>query len=75
MHTTKRVLRDTVKVAMIRRDVTVGALADQLGLSRAAVHRRLSGVVAWNTDELDAVAAYLDTTVADLVTDSVAATA
>lgn len=52
---------------MARRRVTQAALAEHLGLSQAAVGRRLTGVVAFDVDELGRVADFLGLSMADLM--------
>ena len=49
----------TVRAEVARRRVTQGALAEVLGMSQAAVSRRLSGAVAFDVEELSVVAAHL----------------
>lgn len=60
-------VNENIRVAMARRRVTAVALAGALGLSTQALYRRQSGAVAWNTAELDAVAAVLELDVFELL--------
>jgi len=53
---------------MGRRNVTQVQMALALGRTQAAVSRRLTGRVAFDVEELSAVAVVLDTTVAHLMT-------
>lgn len=56
-----------VKAQMVRQEVNQQQLAESLGLSQAAVSRRLTGEVPFDVNELVAVAAALGITVADLM--------
>lgn len=64
-----------IRVGMLRKGATGKQLAETLALSEAAVSRRMSGAVAWNIDELDAVAALLDVSADQLLVDQAAAAA
>jgi predicted transcriptional regulator len=55
-----------VRAEMGRRNVTQMHLAQELGLTQAAVSRRITGKVPFNIEELAAVAVILDVTVAHL---------
>jgi predicted transcriptional regulator len=55
---TKRVAA-AVRAEMARRNVTQQMLADQLGMTQAAVSRRLVGRVPFDAEELGRVAEYL----------------
>lgn len=57
-----------VRAEMGRRNVTQVQMALALGRTQAAVSRRLTGRVAFDVEELSAVAVVLDTTVAHLMT-------
>jgi len=56
-----------IRVAMVRRQVTGAALAHALAKSQAYVSRRLSGETAFDTDDLEIIAATLRVKVADLI--------
>ncbi|WP_390904990.1 helix-turn-helix domain-containing protein [Nesterenkonia marinintestina] len=56
-----------VKTWMVRRGVTQAGLADSLGYSQPQMSKRLRGVMAFRIDELFAVAAYLEVSLADLL--------
>ncbi|WP_029291819.1 helix-turn-helix transcriptional regulator [Cellulomonas sp. HZM] len=58
---------DEVRAAMARRRVTQTMVADRLNMSQAAVSRRLSGSVAFDVNELAAVADLLGIESADLL--------
>lgn len=60
-------VNENIRVQMARRRVSGVQLAEQLGFSTQALWRRQSGTVAWNTDELEAVAAVLDVDVFELL--------
>lgn len=57
----------TVRAECARRRLTQATLADALGLSQAAVSRRLAGTTPFELDELAVVAPLLDTTPSVLV--------
>lgn len=52
---------------MARRRISQADVAAALGLSQAAVSRRLSGAVPFDVAELATIAAALDVDIADLV--------
>jgi hypothetical protein len=52
------------------RRLTKGNIAQDLGISRPALNRRLSGEVAWHYDELEKLAMLLGTTVNELVSET-----
>lgn len=56
-----------VRAELKERDIPQRAIAALLGVSQAAVWRRLTGEVAFNTAELEKIAAYLDLSVAELI--------
>lgn len=58
---------DSVRAEMARRKITQLAVANALGVSTAAVNRRLSGHVAWDVDDLAVVAQLLDMDPRDLL--------
>lgn len=58
---------DSVRAEMARRKITQIAVAEALGVSNAAVNRRLSGQVAWDVAELATVAELLDMDPRDLL--------
>lgn len=57
----------TVRAEMARNRVSQTALAETLGLSQAAVSRRLLGAVPFDVDELAQVAELLNVTAASLI--------
>ncbi len=61
---------DAVRAECARRRITQHDLAESLGLSQMAVSRRLSGTVAFDVNELYAVAALLDVSVPTLIGDA-----
>lgn len=50
-----------VRAEMARRGVSQGSLAEQVGLSQPSLSKRLSGVVAFDINELVAIADALET--------------
>lgn len=56
-----------VRAEMIRRGRTQDALASRLGLSQAAVSKRLNGRTPWDVNELAAIAALLEVPLATLL--------
>ena len=58
---------DEVRAGMARKRVTQQALAAAISLSQAALSRRLRGEVAFDVNELTAVAAHLDIPLSDLL--------
>lgn len=63
--TTERVAGE-IRAEMARQRKTMTELADALGISYATLNRRLSAQ-SFRLDELETIAAYLDTTVTDLL--------
>lgn len=63
-----------VKAEMARAGIGQVQLAARLGLSQTAVSSRLRGVVAFNVDELAAVARVLEVPISALVADEPATT-
>lgn len=53
-------VNENIRVEMTRRKVSAKDLASSLGLSYAALWRRMSGVVPWDLVELAAVAEHLN---------------
>lgn len=53
------IVNENIRVEMTRRKVTAKDLASALGLSYAALWRRMTGVVPWDLIELAAVAEHL----------------
>lgn len=62
-----QVVADNVRAEMSRRKITQLQVAMALGVSNAAVSRRLSGHVAWDITELGIVARVLDMDPRDLL--------
>lgn len=56
-----------IRVAMLRRGLSQTELAERVGMSQAALSRRLSGEVPLDVDQLDAIAKALETTPASLL--------
>lgn len=61
-----------IRAHMERAGVTQAQLAEHLGLTQAAISRRLTGRVPWRVAELVAVAQKLGVPVADLALDMAA---
>lgn len=57
---------------MARRRIPQSTLAEALNISQAAVSRRLSGKVAFDVNELEAVASVIGVPAADLITPALA---
>lgn len=66
-HTPAQRIGANVRAEMARRGVSQTALAEQLGITQTAVSTRLRGKVAFNVDELAAVAAALDVPIGALL--------
>lgn len=62
-----RVVADSIRAEMARRKITQVEVAVALGVSTAAVNRRLAGDVVWNVAELAAVAQLLGMDSRDLL--------
>ena len=58
-------IRTEMRVAMARRNVSMKQLHEHLGMSATALHRRMTGVTAWDVDELASAAALLGVDVVD----------
>ena len=56
-----------VRAEMARKQIGPGRLAADTLIPRSRLHRRLSGRLPFNTDELVLVAAVLDVAVSDLI--------
>lgn len=63
----------TVRAEIARRKISQVTLAGALGISQAAVSRRLNGAVPFDVHELNRVAVLLDLPLAVLVGEGVAA--
>jgi transcriptional regulator with XRE-family HTH domain len=57
-----------VRAELGRQQLTQGQLAIRLHWSRMMLHRRLSGVTPWSTDDLEQIARVLGRPVSELVT-------
>lgn len=66
-HTPAQRIGANVRAEMARRGVSQTALAERLGMTQTAVSTRLRGKVAFNVDELAAVAEALEIPVARLM--------
>lgn len=67
-------LRPTLRAELARRDLTTKDLAEHLGLSSVAIHRRLTGAVSWNLVELQAVSELFGVELVDLLATATATT-
>lgn len=65
--TTSQLVAARVSTLMSAAGMTAKDLADETGISYNTLRRRLTGNSAFTVSELDAVAATLDTSLADLV--------
>jgi transcriptional regulator with XRE-family HTH domain len=57
-----------VRAEMARQRRTQGDLAAELGLAQVSLSKRLTGVVAWSTDEIEQAAKVLGVSIEQLVT-------
>jgi transcriptional regulator with XRE-family HTH domain len=57
----------TIRAEMARRKVSQAQVADAIGVSQAAISRRLGGQTPFELDELTTVAGLLDMAVGDLI--------
>lgn len=57
---TSRYIVGEVRAAAARERVSIGDLADQIGVSRATMHRRMSGETSFTVDELAAISLALN---------------
>lgn len=65
--TFREAVAEEIRAALARRRMSASALARKLGKSQTYVWRRLSGETAFDTDDLEAIAAALSVTVVDLL--------
>lgn len=63
-------LNGNVRAELARKSVSLRRVAAHLDLSVAAVHRRLSGDVVWDVEEVAKVAALLELAPVALLTDT-----
>lgn len=66
-NTSRETIAEAVRVSAVRRRVTSKALADRLGLSSAAMSRRMTGAVEFTGSELQAIAEFLEVPLERLV--------
>jgi len=57
-----------IRAEMARQRRTQGDLAPALGLAQVSLSKRLTGVVAWSTDEIECAARELGVPIEQLVT-------
>ena len=69
MHSTRAAVSTTIRVTLARQRRSGRHLAQVLGMSAGAWHRRMAGAVAWDVDDLAGIARELGVPVADLVAD------
>ncbi|WP_218014528.1 helix-turn-helix domain-containing protein [Mycolicibacterium palauense] len=62
-------MNDIIRAELARRQRTQGALATHLHLSQPAIHRRMTGKVAWRISELRSTAEFLEISISDLVSE------
>lgn len=62
-----RQVSQNLRVAMLRAQVSSATLSDTLGISGAALWRRMSGQVSWSIDELSAAASLVEIDVRELL--------
>lgn len=67
MRSTNDLIRTAVRVELARRNETQSSLAAAIGKSAAWLSQRLSGDVQIGLDDVDAIAAGLDLTPAELI--------
>lgn len=63
----ERDINAVIRAELARRGAYQGDLGDLLHLHQTAIHRRLTGKVAWRVDELTKVAEYLGMPVSELM--------
>lgn len=63
----RKAIATEVRVLMTRRRVTQQTLAEALGKTQGTLSKKLSGLVAWDTDTLVRIAAYFDVPITDLM--------
>jgi len=66
--TLNEIVSGEVAAEMARQRRTQGDLASELGLTQVSLSKRLRGVVAWSTDEIEQVARVLGVSIEQLVT-------
>lgn len=66
--TLNEIVSGEVAAEMARQRRTQGDLASELGLAQVSLSKRLRGVVAWSTDEIEQVARVLGVSIEQLVT-------
>lgn len=64
---TREAVASAVRVEMARKRMSQAKLADATGLNAQYVSRRMTGEVAFNTDDLALIAAALDVSMAELL--------
>lgn len=65
---TAKVVASNIRAEAARRGFSQRALGRALGITQSQVNRRWRGLIPWQLDELDSVAALLGLTVNDLIT-------
>jgi transcriptional regulator with XRE-family HTH domain len=66
---TREAVASAVRVAMARKNISGRALAEAIGMPQSRFSRRMTGEIAFDVDELAAVAAALDVPLSDFVSD------
>ena len=64
--TTREAIAGNVRALLGRHRTSQTAIAKHLGTTQQSLSRRLVGAVAFDTDELSAIAAYFDVPITDL---------
>lgn len=64
---TSQAAAGTIRAEAARRQISHRELAEKLGMSKAALSRRMTGVQAWDLEELHAVAGLFGMDVRDLL--------
>lgn len=62
----RQAVSEEIRALMGRRRVTQTALGIAIGMSQPAISRKLKCEVAWDIDELEAIASYFDVPITDL---------
>lgn len=66
-NTRREEIAANVRAVKARRRVTDAEIAEALGLPRSGVNERMNGRARWQVEELEALTAFLDTTLEQLL--------
>lgn len=65
--TVRQRVSENIRVLMARRGVKQPQIAEILGISQAAISRRMNGQTTWNVDDLEQIGAAFEVSVAELI--------